>query len=77
MIIRVFRAILDWERKKKLSSTYSIAYILFGFIAPSLVVFTLAFYLEDEMKQIHPDFFISLLFGSWVISAIVLRYFDR
>jgi len=64
MVVRAFLAVRKWELARGIANVYSLAFSLFGIVLPAVVVVPVGFYFEQEMRAVHQDFFIWLLFGS-------------
>lgn len=77
MYLRLFRAVRRWELDKRIANAYSPAYAIFGIAIPSVIVFWLMAYFEIDNTNLSGEAFSGILFGSWIISFVVLWYFDE
>ncbi len=82
MIIRMFQSVRRWELKHKIANVTSLAYAIFGIALPSTIVFGTAKLGEDYFRSLtpdilHPDALIWILFGSCIISNLILWFYDE
>ena len=76
MIIRAFRSVRAWEKRRQIAGMYSPAYGLFGFLLPTLIYFSIAPYFEIQITALHPNLFVYLYFAGCAVSMIFLIFFD-
>jgi len=73
----MFKAVRQWELRKKMSNAYSFAYTIFGMAIPSAIILWLMAYFEVDNTNLSGEAFIGILFGSWIISFAILWYFGE